>query len=254
MFGAPDAEALAACFGFLENLPMNTDWSKVEHNLEKANEQLEQASTEEQYQTVGLLCRETLISLAQVVYNPDKHTPTGDIIPSKTDAKLMLETYLKHELRSSTNEAARKHARSALELANALQHKRTASSRDAALCIEATTSVVKVIAIISGYLELASREAPYKKVQSMMPELIAEMSDDLRRDPLVREFFLASRSWTMNTPNREFIYYTEDHENLSNKLQILENYGFVLDVTTGNSKKYRMMEDFVEYLLALPGE
>ena len=53
---------------------MNTDWSKVEHSLEKANEQLEQASTEEQYQTVGLLCRETLISLAQVVYNPDKHT------------------------------------------------------------------------------------------------------------------------------------------------------------------------------------
>lgn len=236
-------------------MPINTDWSKVERSLEEANERLEQASTEEQYQTVGLLCRETLISLAEAVYNPDKHTPTNNIIPSKTDAKRMLEIYLEHELGGSTHKVARKYAKSALDLANVLQHKRTASSRDAALCIEATTSVVKVIAIISGHLEIASREAPYKKVQSMMPELIGEMSDDLKRNPLVREFFLASKKWAMNIPGPAFLYYFEDHENLSNKLRILENYGFVFeDVSIGDSKKYRMMEDFVEFLLASQGE
>ena len=41
-------------------------------------------------------------------------------------------------------------ARAALSLANDLQHHRTADYREAALCAEATISVVNIAAIISG--------------------------------------------------------------------------------------------------------
>ncbi len=58
--------------------------------------------------------------------------------------------YLANELAGEPNKVARQHAKAALDLANELQHKRTAIFRHAALCAEATASVVNLIAILSG--------------------------------------------------------------------------------------------------------
>jgi len=127
-----------------------TGWVKVDRGIDEVRKQLEQASTEEQFQVVGLLCRETLISLAQIVYDPTRHSAPDGVSPSETDAKRMLEAYLAKELGGRTNEVARRHAKAALDLANELQHKRTANFREAALCAEATTAVMNLIAIISG--------------------------------------------------------------------------------------------------------
>ncbi len=132
-----------------------TGWNRVDRGIQEIRELLEVASTEEQFQTIGLLSRETLISLAQEVYNPEIHKTLDGVNPSETDAKPMLEVYISHELAGGANEAARRHVRSALSLANDLQHSRTASFRDAALCAEATTSVINSIAIISGRVKLA---------------------------------------------------------------------------------------------------
>lgn len=125
-------------------------WRKVYRSLDEAKNRLGEASTEEQFQAVGIICRETLISLAQIVYDPTKHAP-GSITPSKTDAKRMLDTFLSHELAGHSNEAARRQAKATLDLANNLQHRRTAGYRDAALCVEATTSVVNTVTLLSGY-------------------------------------------------------------------------------------------------------
>lgn len=127
-----------------------TGWAKVDRGIGEIRKQLEQASREEHFQTVGLLCREILISLAQTVYDPGKHPTADGVAPSETDAKRMIEAYINKELAGSTNEVSRRHAKAALDLANDLQHKRTAHFRQAALCAEATTSVVNLIAIISG--------------------------------------------------------------------------------------------------------
>jgi hypothetical protein len=62
----------------------------------------------------------------------------------------MLDAYIAKALAGGANEVSRRHAKAALDLANQLQHDRTASFRDAALCEEATTSVVNLIAIIAG--------------------------------------------------------------------------------------------------------
>ena len=62
----------------------------------------------------------------------------------------MLDAYFAVELPGGTNAEARGHARSALAFANALQHRRTATFRDAALCVEATTSVVNITAVVAG--------------------------------------------------------------------------------------------------------
>ncbi len=127
-----------------------TGWAKVDRALSEVRKRLEEASAEEQFQAVGLLCRETLISLAQTVYDPARHVAANGVAPSSTDAKRMLEGYLANELGGRTNEVARRHAKAALDLANDLQHRRTATFREAALCAEAITSVVNLVAIISG--------------------------------------------------------------------------------------------------------
>jgi hypothetical protein len=130
--------------------PEPTGWERVDRGVYEIRRRLEQAQNEEQFQAVGLLCRETLISLAQIVFDAQRH-PTGDgVVPSDTDAKRMLDAYVAVELAGGANDGVRRHAKAALALANDLQHRRTADSRQAAPCAEATTSMVNIIAVISG--------------------------------------------------------------------------------------------------------
>ncbi|HUS45979.1 MAG TPA: hypothetical protein VM219_08115 [Phycisphaerae bacterium] len=126
-------------------------WSRVDRTLRDLRARLRKARTEDQCQAVGLLCREILISLAQAVYDPEVHRPIDGVQPSSTDAARMLEAYIATELKGKSNEAVRRHTRAALSLANDLQHQRTATTRGAALCAEATASLVNLIAILTGW-------------------------------------------------------------------------------------------------------
>ncbi len=127
-----------------------TGWPRADRDLQEMRRLLEQAQTEPQFQAVGLFSREILITVAQMVFDSARHHTPDGVIPSATDAKRMLEAFLTSELQGEPNEATRRHARAALDVANDLQHRRTATFRSAALCAEATTSVVNLIAIISG--------------------------------------------------------------------------------------------------------
>lgn len=127
-----------------------TGWSRVDRGVYEIRRRLEQAEVEEHFQAVGLLCREVLISLAQVVFDPQRHQTEDGVQPSEADGKRMLDAYIAAELSGGPNEGVRRHAKAALSLANDLQHHRTATYRQAALCAEATASVVNLMAIISG--------------------------------------------------------------------------------------------------------
>jgi hypothetical protein len=127
-----------------------TGSQKVDRQLQEMKLRLDSAETEEQWQAVGLLCREALISVAQEVYSPAKHPQIDDVKPSATDAKRMLEAIFSVELKGSSNDEARAHARAAVNLALALPHKRTPDFRTAALCAEGTWSVVNMLAILAG--------------------------------------------------------------------------------------------------------
>lgn len=127
-----------------------TGWARVDRSMGEIKLRLAQATTEEQYQGVGLLSRETLISVAQAVYDPDLHPSKDDFSPSKTDAKRMIDAYISAVIPGKSNENIRRHARASLDLANDLTHRRTADFRLAALCAEATNAVVNVLSVISG--------------------------------------------------------------------------------------------------------
>lgn len=127
-----------------------TGWTRVDRSMEKIGKALELARNEEDFQSVALLCREAVISLAQAVYDPEKHGTLDGVAPSPTDAKRMLESYIAQELQGQSHEYLRKFARAVFDLAVNLQHRRTAKFRDAALCAEATRSIINTIALLSG--------------------------------------------------------------------------------------------------------
>jgi hypothetical protein len=110
-----------------------TGWPRVDRGIFNIKKRLYNAKAEEDYQAVGLLCREIIISLAQAVYDPIIHSVAGQDEPSDTDANRMLEAFISCELRGSADEASRRFCKASLILAVALQHKRTAGFRDAAL-------------------------------------------------------------------------------------------------------------------------
>jgi len=89
-------------------------------------------------------------------------------------------------------------------------------------------------------------------VKEQMPALIAEMKQDLERDDgkCVREFFVMSKRHSLGGSDKpRFFYYEEDHDNLRGKIDILENRGYLIDVTPGNCPIYRMTEEFVTLVL-----
>lgn len=127
-----------------------TGWERVDRALEKAQSRFAEAQHEEDYQAVGHLCREIIISLGQAVYDPTVHTSPDGVQPSRTDGGRMIEAFIATAAAGGSNENIRRHARASLQRAVELQHKRTADFRDTALCLEATSSVVNILAILGG--------------------------------------------------------------------------------------------------------
>ncbi|MEZ0486079.1 hypothetical protein [Fibrella aquatica] len=131
------------------NISVNmTGWERVERSISEVKNQLKSASNEEQFQAIGLLCRETIISIAQAIYDNEKYPTLDGVKASKTDAKRMLEAYIAIKLAGGANESLRKYARASNDLANELTHKRTASKKDASLCYSATISLINLIGIL----------------------------------------------------------------------------------------------------------
>lgn len=127
-----------------------TGWARVDRALASARGQYGVAKNEEDFQAIGLLCREVLISVAQAVYDPSLHSSADGVKPSATDAKRMLEAFLHSAVPGDSYKEVRAHARASVDLSLNLQHRRTATRQLAALCLEAAASTAAVIAILSN--------------------------------------------------------------------------------------------------------
>lgn len=90
--------------------------------------------------------------------------------------------------------------------------------------------------------------APFAKVETLMPALLDEMRKDLAADPLTREFILFKKVWSFTGKQQPATYYYEDHPKLDDEVTVLENLGCVRNVAKNDVKRFRMSEDFAEYL------
>lgn len=126
------------------------DWDRIKRTVIKIKQDSNVAQNEEDFQQVGLLCREVIISLAQNVYNPDIHGAVDDngTEIGKTDAVRMIGNYIKVRLAGSSNEELKAYAKATNKLANLLTHKRDANKQDMLLCVSATMALINFIGIL----------------------------------------------------------------------------------------------------------
>ena len=95
-----------------------------------------------------MIGRETLITVAQQVFDTEKHPIADGIEPSNTDTKRMMDAYLDIEL-AKESARAKSFAKSAVALCNQLTHDRSATKRDAALRIVSVIAVASMIRAIN---------------------------------------------------------------------------------------------------------
>jgi hypothetical protein len=91
----------------------------------------------------------------------------------------------------------------------------------------------------------------FKKVSSLMPKLIKEIKTDIKNDEskAVQEFVvLPTTKHSFSGSKRRFICYEDQHEDLREHLDILEESGFILEITSGNTPVYRLTDEFIDLL------
>lgn len=121
-----------------------TGWERVDRSLEEMRKRLQIADTEEKYQAIGMIGRETLITIAQQVFDKAHHPSEDGVDIGPTDAKRMFEAYIKYELKSE-NEKVVKFVKSAFDMCNQLTHDRNATKRAAGICVIAVSSTAAIV-------------------------------------------------------------------------------------------------------------
>jgi len=86
------------------------------------------------------------------------------------------------------------------------------------------------------------------ELESIMPDILAEMRKDLTEHPLSREFVVLKKGWGYCASGHELAYYFKDHPELENKLRILLNHDLIQDITHTNVSRYVISEKFARYL------
>ena len=126
------------------------DWERIARTITKIKRDSNSAKNEEDFQAIGLLCRDVIISLAQAVYNPSIHGETDDngTRIGSSDAVRMLGNYIEYALKGSHNKELRIYAKTTNDLANQLTHKRSATKKDMLLTMSSTIALINFIGII----------------------------------------------------------------------------------------------------------
>ena len=134
---------------FVRAMPEPTLWEKVDRQVTAMREQLNRAESEAEYQAVGHLGREVMISLAQAVIDPADAVSEDGEAPSKTDAARLLDAYIGKTLPGKGNEALRRAVRGVVKATSAVLHDRSATAKDASLIAELVSTSVHLTHILA---------------------------------------------------------------------------------------------------------
>ena len=134
---------------FVRAAPEPTLWEKVDRQVKAMREQVARADSEEEYQAVGHLGREVMISLAQAVIDPSEAIGEDGKFPSTTDATRLLDVYLNKTLSGRGNEELRRAVRGVVKATSAVLHDRRATPKDAALVAELVSASVHLMHILA---------------------------------------------------------------------------------------------------------
>lgn len=150
---------------------------------ETAAEAIDLGSEAEDFQAVGMRCRETLVSLVKVLQN-DVKLPEGTETPKAADFVTWFSHIAQHFARGARNEHIRSYlkttSREAWQLVNWLTHTSKASLLEAHLALDATSHLLEMISLVVIQSESA---APQTCPKCNSYRIVAVYEPDLGIDP-----------------------------------------------------------------------
>jgi hypothetical protein len=156
-----DAKPDLSKFQILRNtiVPIVTPWEEINRDQNILIIQLRTANETIDYQNIGNTSRTLLQKLANIVFNPAKHTT--DVVSielSEGKFKNRLHTYIRCELRGKQNKELRDFAESiidsaenAIDLSNSLTHDLKANSLLAEFCVISTITSISIVKLIDNH-------------------------------------------------------------------------------------------------------
>ena len=93
----------------------------------------------------------------------------------------------------------------------------------------------------------SEENALFKKMISMMPDLLLEMKTDLSPPEchVWRDFFVIHKGSCLGGSENSFVYKDDGANAYLSKVRILGEHGYVTDITPGNAPMFKMKEHFV---------
>jgi hypothetical protein len=120
-----------------------TGWERVDDQIVQLRQRYRVALTVEDFQAVGLLCRDVFVSLAEAIFDAARHTAEGEEAP--TAIRDQLFAVIEHEAAGAANRELRALQKAAIDYANKVQHDRSATRDQARVVAEATIAAVNVV-------------------------------------------------------------------------------------------------------------
>jgi hypothetical protein len=124
-----------------------TGWERVDDQIVQLRRRYDVALTVEDFQAIGLLCRDVFISLAEAIFDPGRHAK-GKEPPSALRDQLF--AVIEHEAAGAANKELRAFLKATIDYANKVQHDRAATRQQARAVAEATIAAVNVIRAITA--------------------------------------------------------------------------------------------------------
>jgi hypothetical protein len=140
-----------------------TGWERVDDQIVQLRDRYTSALTTEDFQAVGLLCRDIFVSLDEAVFDSTQHVPDGEEPPDQLVDRLL--AVVEHEASGASNKELRGLLKSNIDYANKVQHDRAATRRQARIVAEVTMTCVTLFRELlrpEEAAELAAIQATWK--------------------------------------------------------------------------------------------
>ncbi|MGX1792257.1 hypothetical protein ACWIDW_04860 [Microbacterium sp. NPDC055312] len=126
-------------------------WPRVDEEISEMRRHFNMASTQQDYSNIGNDCIAVLEALSAVVYDHDRHGSAGEEEPSVARTKARFDRYIEVELPGPESSHLRKLARAAVELAQAVKHRReTATRTEAGIAADSVILLANMLRRLQG--------------------------------------------------------------------------------------------------------
>jgi hypothetical protein len=115
-----------------------TGWERVDDQMVQLRERFKAAATTEDYQGIGLRCREVFVSLGRACYDEDEHGPAENLVDR-------LYAAIEGAAPGGANKELRKLLKAGIDYANKVQHDSDGTRQNARIAAEVTAASVTVI-------------------------------------------------------------------------------------------------------------